>query len=24
VMQADPDFGQGPGDILGRVWWDKK
>ncbi|WP_175636431.1 SusD/RagB family nutrient-binding outer membrane lipoprotein [Pedobacter ghigonis] len=24
VMQADPDFGQGPSDILGRVWWDKK
>ncbi|MNR16172.1 Starch-binding associating with outer membrane [compost metagenome] len=24
VMQADPDFGQGSSDILGRVWWDKK
>lgn len=23
-MQADPDFGQGPSDITGRVWWDKK
>ncbi|WP_316795015.1 SusD/RagB family nutrient-binding outer membrane lipoprotein [Pedobacter agri] len=24
AMQADPDFGQGPSDITGRVWWDKK
>ncbi|WP_293312030.1 SusD/RagB family nutrient-binding outer membrane lipoprotein [Pedobacter sp. UBA5917] len=24
VMQADADFGQGPSDINGRVWWDKK
>jgi len=24
LMQADPDFGQGPSDITGRVWWDKK
>ncbi|KQR66847.1 SusD/RagB family nutrient-binding outer membrane lipoprotein [Pedobacter sp. Leaf176] len=24
IMQADPDFGQGPSDITGRVWWDKK
>ena len=24
TMQADPDFGQGPSDITGRVWWDKK
>jgi len=23
-MQKDPDFGQGPSDIFGRVWWDKK
>jgi hypothetical protein len=24
IMQTDPDFGQGPSDINGRVWWDKK
>lgn len=23
-MKKDPDFGQGPSDIFGRVWWDKK
>ncbi|KIC95653.1 SusD/RagB family nutrient-binding outer membrane lipoprotein [Flavihumibacter solisilvae] len=23
-MAADPDFGAGPGDPYGRVWWDKK
>lgn len=23
-MAQDPDFGQGPNDIFGRVWWDKK
>lgn len=23
-MAKDPDFGQGPSDIFGRVWWDKK
>jgi hypothetical protein len=23
-MSADPDFGAGPGDPFGRVWWDKK
>ncbi len=23
-MAKDPEFGQGPTDILGRVWWDKK
>lgn len=22
-MQADPNYGSGPGDISGRVWWDK-
>ncbi|MCK7560145.1 SusD/RagB family nutrient-binding outer membrane lipoprotein [Chitinophaga sedimenti] len=24
AMAQDPDFGQGPSDIFGRVWWDKK
>ncbi len=24
AMVADPDFGQGPTDMFGRVWWDKK
>ncbi len=23
-MAKDPDFGQGPSDVFGRVWWDKK
>lgn len=23
-MATDADYGQGPGDITGRVWWDKK
>ncbi|NQX42477.1 Starch-binding associating with outer membrane [Pedobacter steynii] len=23
-MKTDPDFGQGPTDMFGRVWWDKK
>lgn len=23
-MSKDPDFGQGPSDMFGRVWWDKK
>lgn len=23
-MAKDPDFGQGPNDVFGRVWWDKK
>ncbi len=23
-MKKDPDFGSGPSDIFGRVWWDKK
>lgn len=23
-MAANPDFGEGPSDIFGRVWWDKK
>ena len=23
-MKKDPDFGQGPTDMFGRVWWDKK
>ena len=23
-MKEDPDFGEGPSDIFGRVWWDKK
>ncbi len=23
-MLADPEFGAGPGDILGRIWWDKQ
>jgi hypothetical protein len=23
-MQKDADFGQGPNDVFGRVWWDKK
>ena len=23
-MQANPDYGSGPSDISGRVWWDKK
>lgn len=24
AMMSDPDFGEGPSDIFGRVWWDKK
>jgi len=23
-MATNPDFGSGPGDVYGRVWWDKK
>lgn len=23
-MSADPEFGAGPGDIYGRIWWDKQ
>jgi hypothetical protein len=23
-MASDPDFGSGPSDVFGRVWWDKK
>lgn len=23
-MAADPEFGAGPGDIYGRIWWDKQ
>ncbi len=23
-MSKDPDFGQGPSDMFGRIWWDKK
>jgi hypothetical protein len=23
-MAADPEFGAGPGDIFGRIWWDKQ
>jgi hypothetical protein len=24
AMATDPDFGTGPSDAFGRVWWDKK
>ncbi|MGN6436654.1 MAG: SusD/RagB family nutrient-binding outer membrane lipoprotein [Agriterribacter sp.] len=24
AMDADPEFGQGPSDMFGRIWWDKQ